>query len=218
MTSNLIRAVRGLLGALALGVVMLVAAPAASAAPQLDVSETTGLSDGQSITVDGSGFDPNLEGIAVGQCKEGFTGPSDCNLQGGATFRNADGSGTIATVTLKLAESFNGIDCTTQQCVIGAAPLPTASSQAVVDANTAIVPLEFGAAAGGGAEEASAPAEAPAQAPAEAAPAQADAGALPKTGPTDSLPVLLLAGAALVLPGAALMLALPSRRRSGAGA
>ena len=116
------RAATAVTAALALLSLTVVWAPSASAAPKLTVSATSGLTDGQTITVSGVGFTADLKGIAVGQCKVGYAGPSDCNLQGGATFRNADGSGSIGTITLKLATSFGGIDCTTTDCVIAAAP------------------------------------------------------------------------------------------------
>ncbi|MGH1564962.1 neocarzinostatin apoprotein domain-containing protein [Mumia sp. DW29H23] len=221
MTPKLPTALRGLACALALGLVMLIGAPAASAAPKLDISQTTGLKDGSSITVSGSGFAPNLKSIAVGQCKEGYKGPADCNTATGATFVNADANGSFKAVTLKMKEKYGSVDCTKQQCVIGAAPLPNANSADVVSANTANVNLEFGAAA---AEQ---PADQPAAAPATTAPAttapatttQSDtSNALPKTGGTDTLPVLLLGAAALLLPGLGLLLGLPGRRRREVGA
>ncbi|WP_370614817.1 neocarzinostatin apoprotein domain-containing protein [Mumia qirimensis] len=202
---------------MALGLVMLICAPAASAAPKIDVSKTSGLTDGASITVSGTGFAPNLKSIAVGQCKTGYTGPADCNTATGATFVNADASGSFKAVTLKMKEKFGSVDCTKQKCVIGAAPLPTNNSAAVVSANTVDVVLEFGAAApvADPAPTEAAPAPEPTQA---VAPETNTAGDLPKTGGMDSLPVLLLAASALVLPGLALLVGMPSRRRGGASA
>lgn len=133
-----------LLTAAALGLVALVAAPPAYAAPALVVSATENLEEGQKITVEGSGFAPGLAGIAVGQCKVGYEGPADCNLPGGATFRNADANGAIATVNLTLTTSFGGIDCLAEQCVIAAAPLPTSSGPEDVAANTIEIPIYFG--------------------------------------------------------------------------
>lgn len=210
---------RGTAAALALFVVTVVAAPPSFAAPTVEVSATTGLSDGQTVTVTGSGFDADLKGIAVGQCKEGFVGPTDCNLQGGATFRNADASGAITSVTLKLAVTFGGTDCTKVQCVIGAAPLPTNASAAVVQANTAVIPLTFGAAEEEpaetpGASVAPVATTAPAAPTEPTAPAAERAADLPKTGPSESLPVILIAGSALLLTGAGLLVLLPRRRRT----
>ncbi|MBW9205557.1 LPXTG cell wall anchor domain-containing protein [Mumia sp. zg.B17] len=201
--------------AAALGLVMLLGAPAASAAPKLDMGPSTGMKDGQQVTVKASGFAPNLKNIAVGQCRAVQKGPSDCNLKGGATFRNADGSGAIAPVTITLSEKFGAIDCTKEACVVAAAPLPNTSPDDVVAANTVSVKITFG----GGDKQASAePAAAPAANPAPTVPEDDNAGALPKTGGTDNLPVLLMAAAALVMGGLGVLLVFPGRRRHGVSA
>ena len=114
---------RGLAAIGALLLVTLVAAPA-FAAPAMSVSQLTGLTDGQTITISGSGFKPNLSSIAMGQCVEGYNGPSDCNTAGGATFRNADANGNVAPFTITVKEVFGAHDCTKVQCMIAAAPLP----------------------------------------------------------------------------------------------
>ncbi|GAB4586542.1 neocarzinostatin apoprotein domain-containing protein [Nocardia sp. IFM 10818] len=124
------------------------AAPLGSAAPEqgptLVVSASSGLTEGQRITVDGSGFRPGLAAVAVGLCVRGFTsGVRDCDLGGGATFVNIAADGTFPTVTLTARPRFHDIDCTRQQCVIAAAPLPGAEPQAVIDANSAEVPVDF---------------------------------------------------------------------------
>lgn len=137
------RSARGALAALALLLLGVVLAPAAFALPTLGVPETENLTTGQTIVVTGSGFTPGLKGIAVGQCRTGFSGPADCNLQGGATFRNADANGEIEPVTVKLAESFGEVDCMVEQCVIAAQPLPTTSGPDEVEANTIVVPIYF---------------------------------------------------------------------------
>lgn len=209
-----------LLATMALLALSVVWAPSASAAPKLTVSATSGLTDGQTIQVSGVGFAPNLKGIAVGQCKVGYSGPSDCNLSGGATFRNADGSGSIGTITLKMAAKFGSIDCTQIDCVIAAAPLPTSSDAATVKANTAIVPISMGGAQAAPVEEPPAAepvAEAPAaEQPAAEVPADTSSSAggdLPQTGAGDSLPVLVLGGSALLLTGLGVVLLVPLQRR-----
>lgn len=214
-----------LLGALALVVVGLVNAPASQAAgPSLDVSATDQLTDGQTITVDGSGFAPDLKGIAVGQCREGFEGPSDCNLAGGATFRNADSSGAFATVTIKLSPKFGDIDCATEQCVIAAEPLPTTSSPEEVAANSVAIPIYFGEKAPA-ADSTQAPVGEPDQAAVDtstpatvaAEPLSGDlevVSAASVTGGGDGLGAVLLAGVIGLLAGAGLMLGW--RRRQGA--
>ncbi|MDG6103626.1 LPXTG cell wall anchor domain-containing protein [Dactylosporangium aurantiacum] len=182
------------------GVVPLGAAPA-WAAPTLTVSKTTGLTDGASVTVGGSGFTPNLKQIAVGQCIEEVKGPTDCNLAGGSQFVNADAAGKLPTVTLKLAQKFGTFDCTKRTCVIAAQILPSGGNAGDIAANKASVKLTFGAAA-----------QATTQA-AQATTAAAEATALPKTGPGDEPFVVVLAGSALLTVGVGLLVILPARRR-----
>lgn len=176
------RAVALALGCVLLGGAQVLLAPAALAAPSLELDgETTGLADGDSLTVTGTGFQPGLKGIAVGQCRVGYQGPADCNLQGGATFRNADADGSIGTITLTVKEKFGAVDCTVEECVLAAAPLPTASSPEEVKANTVEIPLVFG--------DAPAPAAPAASAPASTAPVAAAAPAA--TAPRNKVPVTL---------------------------
>ncbi|QLY28790.1 neocarzinostatin apoprotein domain-containing protein [Nocardia huaxiensis] len=119
-----------------------VAAPAAR--PVLEVSAATDLTEGQRIIVNGTGFRAGLAAVAVGICKQGFTnGLRDCDLGGGATFVNIADDGTFPTVTLTAHAHFNDIDCTTQPCVIAAAPLPGSEPQSVIDANSAEVAVGF---------------------------------------------------------------------------
>ncbi|KAF2774748.1 enediyne antibiotic chromoprotein [Streptomyces coelicoflavus] len=61
----------GLLGAAAAAALAFSAVPA-SAAPALAVSPGSGLSDGQSVTVTGTGFPAGTE-VAVSQCRENTT-------------------------------------------------------------------------------------------------------------------------------------------------
>lgn len=123
------------------------------AAPTLHVSQVADLAEGQRISVTGSGFRPGLKSVAVGLCREGYTnGLKDCDLGGGATFVNVDGKGNFPVVRLTTRAKFNHIDCMSRQCVIGAAPLPTTSPPAIVNANTATVRVGFqGSAFKGGA-------------------------------------------------------------------
>ncbi len=192
------------LAAIAALLVVVVTAPPSFAAPTLNVSATTGLTDGQIITISGSGFAPNLESIAIGQCKTGYVGPADCNTLGGAQFKNADASGNVASFTIKVAEKFGSTDCTKQQCVIAAAPLPTNADAAKIKANTYVVNISFGAAAA-----ATPTAAATTQTTTQAT----DTSTLPKTGAGDSMPVLMLGATALLAAGIGLMLLVPGRRR-----
>jgi hypothetical protein len=162
----------------------------AAAAAQLHVSRSTDLTEGEAITVTGSGFRPGLKSVAVGMCREGYTnGLKDCDLGGGATFVNIDAQGGFTEVRLKARPKFGGIDCMTRQCVVGAGPLPGTVPRAVVEANTAIVRVGFQGSAfkGGSAVRTS------------ATPA---AGAGPGTG-GPSTPLWAATAALLVLAGAA---------------
>ncbi len=197
--------VRGLAMAGALLLVLLIAPPS-FAAPAMNVSQLTGLKDGQTITVSASGFEPNLTSIAMGECIAGYTGPSDCNTSGGATFRNADAQGNVASFTLVVKEVFGSHDCTKVQCMIAAAPLPTASDDATIAANTVEMNITFASAE----TETTAPAPTDSAAPLPSDPEEA----LPHTGAGDSLPVMLLAASALLASGAGVMLLVPSRRRN----
>ncbi|MCL3818709.1 neocarzinostatin apoprotein domain-containing protein [Aeromicrobium wangtongii] len=198
------RLAKVLAGASALFVVAIMGAAPSYAAASMDVSATQGLKDGQKITISGSGFTPGLKQIAAGQCVEGYTGPGDCNLQGGATFRNADAKGSIGTFTIVVKQKFGPHDCTKVKCVIAAGPLPTVADAKTVKANEVIMPMTFGAAA-------EAPAAAPAaETPAAAAPATeaADAPAaaseLPKTGAGDVLAYAVVGAGLFLLVGAGL--------------
>lgn len=193
------------LAAVAAIVVVLVTAPPSFAAPTLTISATTGLTDGQTVTISGAGFAPNLKGLAIGQCVEGYTGPGDCNLAGGAKFRDADASGKVASFTVVVKQVFGAHDCTKVQCVIAGAPLPTASDAATIAANTYATKITFGAAA---ATTAPSPTAA-----ATTTTAPSDTSTLPKTGAGDSVPVLMLGASALLAAGIGVMLLVPGRRR-----
>ena len=180
--------------------VTLVAAPA-FAAPSLNVSQLTGLTDGQKITISGSGFEPNLSSIAIGQCVEGYAGPADCNTATGATFKNADASGNVAPFEITVKEVFGSTDCTKVQCMIAAAPLPNATDAATVSANTVELMISFGA-----------PEPAPSETP-TTAPTTDDTETLPQTGAGDSIPAILLAATAMLSIGAGLVLLVPGRQK-----
>ncbi|MEU4562812.1 neocarzinostatin apoprotein domain-containing protein [Actinoplanes sp. NPDC023936] len=202
----------------------LVSGPAAAKAT-LKVSKTTGLKDGDSITVSGTGFTKNLTDLALGQCVKNPKGPSDCNLAGGAVFAKTDGSGKTGTVTLKVAKSFSGKDCGTGGCVIAAQLLPSSHDAATVTANAVSVKITFGG-GGGGTTATTKPATttqtattrpASSTSTAAAAATTADDEALPKTGPGLEWATVVLIGTGLLLPGFGLLAMLPARRRRMAG-
>ncbi|WP_027343166.1 neocarzinostatin apoprotein domain-containing protein [Hamadaea tsunoensis] len=180
--------------------------PPAWSAPVLTLSKSSGLADGERITVSGRGFTANLKQIAIGECIAEVKGPTDCNLAGGAQFVNADATGKIPTITLKLAKKFATFDCTKRQCVIAAQLIPSAATPAEVAANKAATRISFGT-----------PAASKSPTPATsrvASPTTSSSAGLAKTGPGDERWVLILAGTALALPGIGLLLLLPRRRRT----
>ncbi|MFC6152383.1 neocarzinostatin apoprotein domain-containing protein [Nocardioides yefusunii] len=189
----------------------------AFAAATLEVSKTTGLADGDQITVSGTGFKPGLASIAVGQCKEGMTGPVDCNTATGATFVTADANGNIKELSLVMKEEFKGINCSTQKCIIGAQPLPNAVDAETLKANTVYYDISFGAAAADPAPAetpAPAPAPAPAPTPGDTTTSTTAAGELPKTGAGETLG-LALGGGLLLLAGGVAALRMTPRRNEG---
>ncbi|WP_052744924.1 neocarzinostatin apoprotein domain-containing protein [Micromonospora sp. HK10] len=210
------------------GLAVVAAPPAAFAAPTLTVSATTGLTDKQQVIVNGSGFTPNLKQIAVGQCVAGFKGPTDCNLSGGAAFVNADGSGKLPTVTLKLAQKFGAFDCTKRECVVAAQILPTSGNADQVEANKVSVTLTFGKKSAQqpspGAPSATPAPAAPAATPeATTAPSTGPAGAAGTSTPTlnanpvsagpDRYAVTVLVGSGLLLLCIGLLVLMPYRNR-----
>lgn len=210
------------------GLAVVAAPPAAFAAPTLTVSATTGLTDKQQVIVNGSGFTPNLKQIAVGQCVAGFKGPTDCNLSGGAAFVNADGSGKLPTVTLKLAQKFGAFDCTKRECVVAAQILPTSGNADQVEANKVSVTLTFGKKltqqpSPGAPSATPAPAAPTATPEATTAPSTGPAGAAGTSTPTlnanpvsagpDRYAVTVLVGSGLLLLCIGLLVLMPYRNR-----
>jgi hypothetical protein len=83
-------------GALVLGSVALYGVNAASAAtPSITVTPSTGLSDGQGVTVTGSGFGPN-ESLAILECTLGATDAAGCNINAYLLI-NSSATGTISS-------------------------------------------------------------------------------------------------------------------------
>ncbi|MFD6159838.1 neocarzinostatin apoprotein domain-containing protein [Nocardia sp. NPDC060256] len=125
---------------------LLGAAPAASAAPALQVSQSTGLTVGQTITVTLTGLPANMPAVAIGQCKPQITGPADCNLPG-SMLGAADGAGSWQPNgdkrAITLVADVGGSDCTAAPgaCTISVTSLTNATEI------IASVPLTFGPAA-----------------------------------------------------------------------
>lgn len=131
--------VGGLIGALLLTLAL--ATPASAAGDRsVTVNPSTGLSDGQAVTVSGSGFTPNKL-LFVVECNTDATGASGCNVAG-LQMPTTDADGNFTIQAYKVAASFGDNDCTKASCVIQAAEGATA------DALTGTSnPLTFGSAA-----------------------------------------------------------------------
>jgi hypothetical protein len=212
----------------AFAVVIATASPS-FADPTLTVSATSGLSTGQTLTISGSGFAANLKSIAIGQCVVGYTGPADCNTSGGAQFKNADASGSVASFTIVVKEKFGSHDCTKEQCLIAGAPLPTGNTAEVVKANTFEVPIYFGD-AGPKTETPAAPQTQPAAPVATPVATTMATGALATTttatvvgpvtpaGSNGAVGFLLLGAGALIAGGVGIMLIMQPRRGRPGGA
>ena len=152
------------LGALALGP-GLAAGAVASAAPgddvQLTLSESTELTDGQEITVEGSGVDPEL-GYYLSTCVAGTSGPTGPDCAGGPSDRSAsawvsnspgatvpvnpDGTFTATLPVTRAGETMDGkaVDCDETPCAV---TLFGDHRNGFV--NTADVPITFAASVGG---------------------------------------------------------------------
>lgn len=124
--------------------------PTASAAPTdatpiatVRVSATTGLTEGQQITVDGTGFHAGLTSIAVGLCKKGYTSNKDCDLSGGARLVTIRPDGSLPQVTLTAHTRVAGVDCRTAPCVVGVAPLPSGTPPTLITANSVQIAVGF---------------------------------------------------------------------------
>ncbi len=101
--------------------------PEAQAIPTVAVTPGTGLTDGQTVEVTGSGFGPGSQ-VAVGECRTGATSDSDCSVAG-ALVATADSTGAFTTpftVSRILTIGASTVDCSTAgSCVIAAGELPS---------------------------------------------------------------------------------------------
>jgi len=102
-------------------------APTPLIGPTIDVAPSTGLVDGQTVQVNGSGFSASAQ-IAVAECRSGATSASNCSPDG-ALVITADPTGAFSTafvVTQNLVIGSSNIDCSTPgSCVMAAGQLPS---------------------------------------------------------------------------------------------
>jgi hypothetical protein len=199
-------------GLVCAGAVLFVQPAPALAAARLYVSKTSGIADGEKITVYGTGFTPGLTDLALGQCVKDPATATDCNLTGGAEFVSTDTSGKTKTLTLTMQKSFSGKSCD-NGCVVAAQLLPSSHTADEVAANKVQVTITFGS----GTSTKTATATSTKSSAAATATTEDDSEALPRTGPGQEWATVVLIGSALLLPGAGLLLLLPARRRRIAG-
>jgi hypothetical protein len=100
-----------------LGVVF--GAPALAASPSITVSPSTGLSDGQTVTVHGTGYTPNVHTINVVECPVSGASQNACDLTGGDAqlLQPADASGSF-TVHMPVRAKLGSVNCGVAACMI----------------------------------------------------------------------------------------------------
>jgi hypothetical protein len=110
--------------------------------PTLTVNPNTGLADGQSVTVTGTGFSANAE-IGLAECEPGTTSEESCDLSNDLIVQS-DNSGDFST-TFNVARILSiesdsefptQIDCAQVTCLLGAADIEDFSV-------SALAPLSF---------------------------------------------------------------------------
>lgn len=100
------------------GVLLGFAGPASAAGPSVTVSPSSGLTNGQNVTVKGSGFTANYPQMVVVECAATATGANGCDVND-VKFPKADANGAF-TVTLTIRSKFGSTDCTKVECIVQA--------------------------------------------------------------------------------------------------
>jgi hypothetical protein len=96
---------------------VLLGGPATAAAPAITVTPSSGLTDGQSVSVHGTGFTANAKDINIVECPASGASQNACNIAGGQFFQSTDGSGSF-TVAIAVKEKYGSIDCTKITCMV----------------------------------------------------------------------------------------------------
>jgi hypothetical protein len=93
--------------------------PALAASPSITVSPATGLSDGQSVTVHGTGYTPNVHTINVVECPVSGASQNACDLTGGDAqlLQPADATGSF-TVHMPVRSKLGSVNCGVAACMI----------------------------------------------------------------------------------------------------
>jgi hypothetical protein len=100
----------------ALGALLGFAGPASAAGPSITVSPSSGLTNGQNVTVKGSGFTAKYPNMVVVECAATATGANGCDTND-VKFTKADANGAF-TVTLTVRSKFGSTDCTKVECIV----------------------------------------------------------------------------------------------------
>jgi hypothetical protein len=113
---------------------------AGAATPHITVTPSSGLSNGQTVTVHGTGYSANVKNINIIQCPVSGASQNSCNVPDAKIFQSSDGSGSF-TVQLVVRSTINGVDCTKVACMIDAHEGTSATS-----GNDSSVIIHFGSA------------------------------------------------------------------------
>lgn len=175
-------------------------APSAHAAAQLSATQTSGLTDGQTIKVIGTGFNPSI-GLFVALCDTSVPNGAACDM---AFFKpvETDGNGAFS-VFMKVYSTFGATSCASRPCGIQTSWIQNPKDRS----QEATIPVSFGAAAPPPAQPATSSAPPPpatsaapptptAEVPASVTPSAAPPSALPSTpinAPTTNLPTSIVA-------------------------
>ncbi|WP_067833197.1 neocarzinostatin apoprotein domain-containing protein [Actinomadura kijaniata] len=208
------------LAALAVAPATLAAVSAdAAARPRLQVSKTTGLKDGDQITVSASGFTRTGQS-PLGLCKPPAAGLDDCELAAPHAYMGqvADGRWTSSdgksSVRVTIKKNVKGTDCTARPgaCVVGVTLIGVSGADRT--ANTAMVPLTIGQGSGGGVDGGGGNGNGNGNGNGSGnGSGDGDDRKLPHTGSPDGVPTYALVASALVMGGSAALLIIPRRRR-----
>jgi hypothetical protein len=98
-----------------LGVVL--GGPAFAASPSITVSPSTGLTNGQTVTVHGTGYTANVKTINVVECPVSGASQNACDITDAKLFQSTDASGSF-TVQMSVKSKLGTVDCAPAACMI----------------------------------------------------------------------------------------------------
>jgi hypothetical protein len=110
-----------------------------AATPSISVSPSTGLSNGQTVTVHITGFTPGANNINIVECPVSGASQNACDVTDAKLFQTVDSSGS-KTVQMTVRAKLGSVDCTVAACMIDAHEGTSATS-----GNNAQENIQFGA-------------------------------------------------------------------------